>query len=387
MLKQLKGYVKFSVKGKNLNKFINALHRIRIHCFNQYCKNEIFYGEIYHSDLKKIAELSRRYKVEIEYYEYETIHKKLSKYKLRYGIIIGSVMFLVISFYFSNTVMMIEIQGNANVKDSVILSVLDGLGLRKGVFIGGIDWNTCERELRLRVDDIAWSGIRRTGNRIVVEVTEIDPKPKMLHERIPCNIVAERDAQITHICVLNGELMRCVGDVVRKGDILVSGIYADSNGHLSKYHALAEITGTYEETVRFTQPYVDITLNEGKNVANERYLNMFNLYIPLFIGKNNFKLSKTEETVNSLSLFGKSLPIGIVKRRVTEQKHSEKHYSKDDAENKIMEKMFYYEKNFLNKVTVIDRKITAQETEDSLIFEVTYSLEGEIGTQHEIYMK
>ena len=125
-------------------------------------------------------------------------------------------------FYFSNTVMTIEVNGNSRVKESVILSVLNDMGVKKGTCLNDINYSKCERELRIRIDKISWTAIRRTGNRIVVDVTEIVDIPEMLKERTPCNIISDKNAQITNVSVLDGQLMRIVGDYVRSGDILVS---------------------------------------------------------------------------------------------------------------------------------------------------------------------
>ncbi|HOF68791.1 MAG TPA: sporulation protein YqfD, partial [Ruminococcus sp.] len=162
--------MKFSAKGKNLYKFINGIHRARIYCFNQYCKSEVFYGEVYKKNLPLIEQLAQKHGISLEIFEYETLVSKLKKYRLRFGIAIGILAFMFACFYFSNTVMTIEVNGNSRVKESVILSVLNDMGVKKGTCLNDINYSKCERELRIRIDKISWTAIRRTGNRIVVDV-------------------------------------------------------------------------------------------------------------------------------------------------------------------------------------------------------------------------
>ena len=295
--------------------------------------------------------------------------------------------FMFACFYFSNTVMTIEVNGNSRVKESVILSVLNDMGVKKGTCLNGINYSKCERELRIRIDKISWTAIRRTGNRIVVDVTEIVDIPEMLKERTPCNIISDKNAQITNVSVLDGQLMRIVGDYVRSGDILVSGIIQDSNGHITMHHSMADITGIYEEKVCFTQLISDISYESTGNKREEHYLNLFNLKIPLFLGRNKYELYSSDENTKDLILFGKKLPISFTEKRISENKYCQKVYDKEETDSMIMQKIFFYEKNFLQDKKILDRKIEKSENETEVTYNVTYSIEGKIGTQQDIYTK
>lgn len=387
MLKKINEYIKFSAKGKNLYKFINGIHTARIYCFNQYCKSEVFYGEVYKKNLPLIEQLAQKHGISLEIFEYDTLVSKLKKYKLRFGIVIGIMAFMFACFYFSNTVMTIEVNGNSRVKESVILSVLNDMGVKKGTYLNDINYSKCERELRIRIDKISWTAIRRTGNRIVVDVTEIVDIPEMLKERTPCNIISDKNAQITNVSVLDGQLMRIVGDYVRSGDILVSGIIQDSNGHITMHHSMADITGIYEEKVCFTQLISDISYESTGNKREEHYLNLFNLKIPLFLGRNKYELYSSDENTKNLILFGKKLPISFTEKRISENKYCQKVYDKEETDSMIMRKIFFYEKNFLQDKKILDRKIEKSENETEVTYNVTYSIEGKIGTQQDIYTK
>lgn len=53
-----------------------------------------------------------------------------------------------------------------------------------------------------------------------------------------------------------------------------------------------------------------------------------------------------------------------------------------------MEKIYLYEKNFLSEdITILDRTIETQKKDNSLVYNVTYNLEGDIGEQMEILIK
>ncbi len=387
MKNQLRGCVKLNASGKNLYIFINKIHCGHICCFKQYVRNGVFYAEIYRHDLRLIEEYAEETGVELKHYECETISKKLIRYRRRIGLAVGIVFAAAATVYFSGTVITIDVRGNSAVSDSVILAALEELDIKRGSDIDDIDFAYCENELRIMVDGISWAAIRHSGSRVVVEVTEIVEKPEMLQARMPCNVVADKAAQITYTSVYDGQLMRIVGDYVMPGDMLISGIIEDNAGHVTKHHAMGKIRGIYEDTVVFSEPYSAESYQPTGGTADEKYLRLFNLKIPLFIGKNDYKSSSCETSERTFSFFGKELPLGIIRDEVTETKLSVREYSDEELEKIIVEKIYLYEKNFLSSDEIISREIISEKNENSLTYTVKYTIEGEIGIQREIYIK
>ena len=280
MRDQLRGCIKISAKGNELYRFINMIHSGRVCCFGQYCRMDTFYGEIYRRDLYKVEEMAAECGIELTSAEIQTLSSILLRYRKRIGIIVGIVLAVVTFAYFSSVVVTIEIQGNSSVSDENIMTALDELGIREGANIKDIDLRKCSDALRVMVDGISWAGIRHTGNRVVVEVTEVVPAPETPQKRVACNIVSEKKAKITSVKVLDGQLMQKVGDNVVEGTLLVSGVSVSNTGRNVLHHAIAEITGEYEETVVFSG-----SLEPVRKVATGRrkkrsLLKIFGIKIP-----------------------------------------------------------------------------------------------------------
>lgn len=388
MKNQLKGCVKINVEGRNLYKFINVLHESNIDCFAQYCRNNVFYAEIYRSNLKEIQSIAESLDMNLSSFEYDTISSIMIRHRKRFGLIIGVILLISISVYFSEIVMTIEIQGNSAVSDSDIMYALKELNIKQGTFIKDINFPYCENELMLMVDGISWAGMHITGNRIVVEVTEIVDKPEVINERIPCNIVSGKDAYITYTSVYDGQLMHKVGDYVPMGTLLINGVTKDETGHVNLHHSRGKIIGTYSETVTFEEDYTTEQYdNTGKSLT-KKYLKLFNFKIPLTFRKNSYINYNSEENIKYFKVFGKELPIGIIKNKITEIELNEVTFSDEELSQRIMEKIYLYEKNFLNEdITILDRTIETQKKDNSLVYNVTYNLEGDIGEQMEILIK
>lgn len=387
MKNQIRGCVKINGQGKNLYSFINRLHSNRISIFRQYVKNGTLSAEIYRGDLEKVCEIAAETGIELKHFEYDTLSNEIIRRKGRFGIILGIILVLGASLYFSSVVVTIEIEGNSTVSDTVIMSALSEIGIEEGTQFGQINYVWSENQLRLMIDKIAWVGMHRTGHRLVVEVTEIVEKPDMLIERVPCNVVASRDAEIISTKVRDGQLMHIVGDYVLADDMLINGITTDQNGNILLHHAMGEIIGKYKETVEFKGEFTKERLVSTGKTDKRRRLKLFSLEIPLYFGENRYDYSEKTQVENPLYFFGKKLPISLKSTEYREMSRTEKQLDEDTLRAELMEKIYLYEKNFLKDCEIIERNITEKITEKDITLTVDYKLKGDICEQREIMVK
>ncbi|HOR22129.1 MAG TPA: sporulation protein YqfD, partial [Ruminococcus sp.] len=201
MRDQLRGCIEIKARGRGLYRFINALHTGRVNCFEEFCSGEVLSLQIYRRDLKKVMALAEKCGVEISANELTTLSSSLRRYRRRFGLMAGALIAAAALIWLSQTILIIEIQGNSAVPDKVILAALEELDIRPGVPAGSIDYIWSEDQLRLKVDGIAWAGMHRSGSRLVVEVTEPVLPPERVRKRLPCNVVASRDAVIVYTVV------------------------------------------------------------------------------------------------------------------------------------------------------------------------------------------
>lgn len=381
-------YIRINAQGKKLYKFINQIHDNNICCRRQFCRNDIFHGDILLRDLKKIHILADENDIELKTAEYDSFSARAYRYRRRIGLILGAVIAVAAAFYFSRVVVSIEINGNSRISDEIILSALAELDIKQGTPIRNIDLPRCEKKLRLMIDDVAWAGIRHTGSRIVVQIREVVPIPDMLRENIPCNIISTHDAEITSSLVRNGKPVHTEGDFVTKGTLLISGVYEDRNGFNHVCHAMGDVRGTYTENVSFSG-----SLKTSENLPTGRKnkklsLDLFNLELPLSFSSDNFKNSTSTTKEQRLKLFGKELPLGLKYRTYSEIKLSEHTLSDMELSDRLMERVYLYEKNFLTDGTeILQRNIKTVRSGETLTLNVTYKLNGIISQQREILVK
>lgn len=384
---KMKRSIRINAKGKQLNKFINAIHQHRIDCRGQFCRGEVFHCDIYRRDLKELQDIAKNCGIELKTAEYDSLSARLFRYRRRFGLLIGILLAFTAALYFSQVVVTIEIEGNSVVSDEVILSALEELNIKAGTPVCKINIPYCENKLRLMIDDVAWAGIRHTGSRLVVQVTEVEHVPEMLLDRVPCNIVASRNAEISSVLVRSGQLKHIVGDYVPKGTILISGVDETENGRTFVHHAMGDIRGIYEENVSFSAPFhAEEALPTGRT-DTQRTLRLFSLDIPLYFGKSNYS-SPSETKEKNAVIFGHELPLGIKTRTVSETAVTEKDYTEEELTEKLMERVYLYENNFLgNGTKILSRDITTETNGDALTLRAAYRLEGNICEQRDIFIK
>lgn len=207
--------------GGRLYAFVNAMHAAGICCKKQRCEENIYQFRFYAKHRKAVEQLAQTYHVQLTLTPRKTLQQFLHQYRFRFGIPLGILFSAALIFYCSNIVMEIDVTGEETASILEIKAVLEDCGVQRGSWIPGIDFAHCEHTLRTTMDELAWVGMRHTGNRLVVEVMERTPEPEMQNTRKPSNIIASQDGQIVSVSIYRGQLMKIVGDPVQKGDLLV----------------------------------------------------------------------------------------------------------------------------------------------------------------------
>ncbi|HEX3032278.1 MAG TPA: sporulation protein YqfD, partial [Bacillota bacterium] len=79
-----------------------------------------------------------------------------------------------------------------------------------------------EKLLAVKVPGIAWAGLEMEGTRVRVKVVEkVLPPPRISLK--PADVVAKREGLINQVLVMAGEAVVKPGDMVKRGQILISG--------------------------------------------------------------------------------------------------------------------------------------------------------------------
>ena len=319
----------------------------------------------------------------------QTFHRGIGKvwlFRRRFGLLLGLLLAAGVIFYQSNVVETIEITGAQTADERVILALLEDEGIRRGTWIGDIDMFRAEQRVRTSLPEVAWAGMHRIGNRIVLDISEFRQNVPMLHERIPCNILAAHDAQITGAEVYSGAFCHRIGDGVRKGELLVSGVRTEESGKSVFLHANAHITGIFTQEAELSVYTSQTVQHPTGRRFTRRLLRVFGLRIPLTAGRAPFAAARTRNAEIPLVFAGFTLPCSILTETAEELETQDITLTPEEGRLALNGEIVRYEKNLLSGVKILARDIGYAETDGCMTAHLTYRLEGEIGETSEIFM-
>lgn len=146
--------------------------------------------------------------------------------RLRRRVVLSASLLLAVAalFFGSFCVWDIEIEGETTLSDEEILRTLQKYGVGIGSFCYGIDQETLRNHVLLELSELSWITVNIRGFRALVQVRPRTPKPEIVDERTPVNIVARRGGVVLSVEPFGGEAVVLPGSTVREGDLLISGL-------------------------------------------------------------------------------------------------------------------------------------------------------------------
>ncbi len=239
----------------------------------------------------------------------------LSLMRVRLPAVIALTLAVLLNFLLSGLVWDIRISGNDNVPDYVIKEALRDSGLYVGSVWSRLDRSMVETQASDALEGLGWINVNRRGTVAYVEVVEraVLP-PAELTDTAPCNIVAAFDCVIEDIDVRRGVACVSPGDVVRRGDVLISGIVEGESG-VSFVSASGSVTGQIGTEVSASASRFETVREVSSRSLAEVRLNIFNFSVNIFKNYRNSEgscdiIEKNESFVVNNS---KRLPVGLTR--------------------------------------------------------------------------
>lgn len=224
-----------------------------------------------------------------------------------------ALVFAVALFFLSGeTVLDIRVTGNESLSEAEVSAALGESGFSVGRLWSRVDTDAVALDVLAREKGISWLSINRRGAVAYVEIVESTGDAIPPPDTAPVNIVAAFDCVIDEITVTSGTPVVRVGDTVRRGDLLISGIVETERG--TEYvHASGSVRGTTTRTLTTHTPrasteaaFIEVeTAYFALKIINFR-INILNTYGKVPNG------CVIIDDVKECSLFGKRLPIAIL---------------------------------------------------------------------------
>lgn len=138
----------------------------------------------------------------------------------RLGFAAGALLFVGLLWTASSFIWFIDIQGNQQVAEEEIMTVIGEQGLRPGRLKTGFDRVRTEREVLKQISQLSYVEINVRGVMVSVAVVE-----KIQPETVigAADLVARREGVVEDVLLLAGTALVREGEAVLRGDVLIAG--------------------------------------------------------------------------------------------------------------------------------------------------------------------
>ena len=212
----------------------------------------------------------------------------LWRYRKRAGMAVGGVLAVVLLVLSGRFVWDVRVSGNDSMTAGEVIAELDACGFGVGSYIPTLKTEELETNILIASNRISWISIYMDGTVAKVQIIEHRNEDKQEENLTrPANLIASCDGQIEYVELYRGSCVVKVGQAVRAGELLVSGVYDSATEGFRYTRAAGAVMARTEKT--FT---VRIPLSYEKKVYGEPYcssvvMNFFDFSVKIFKNSGN----------------------------------------------------------------------------------------------------
>ena len=367
----LNGYVIVEVSGMALERFMNLIINRELEVWELKVQEDKAIFKMKAADFKALGPIVKKTRCRARICTKKGFPFLAHRYKKRKLMPVGLLLFIMMIWGLSSFVWLVEVEGATRLNSMDIIKSLEEQGYGVGKWKNSLDLRAAEAYLVKAYPDIVWTAVKFEGTRLVIQVAETVPPPDMvIATGETTHIVAKRDALVTSISVDKGMPQVKKGDIVKKGEVLVSGhmpLGAESESIYST-DSKAKVLG---KTVYSATGEMNLTRvrKQYTNDTSKRYiLKLFNHDFTLWNQKINFETYDTQTTLHQLhitKLF--PLPFGFeVQTRIAYTPTYET-LSVDDAKDLLLSQLWQELSGSLSEdADILKREILYKESGETI---------------------
>lgn len=378
----LKGYVTIKITGFSAERFINLCLNKNINLYEIKEDTNGILCNVYIKNFKDLKQIGKKtgckYKIVYKYGAPFYIFKN----KKRATFLIGAFAFIFLLYYFSSFIWHIKVVGNTNIDNNQILSFCKQNGLYLGAYKKDIDNHLLQEQIKNNFDTISFVNVQIKGTKTTIKISENIQTKNTTQTEQPCDIIAKETGVITEIVTKTGRPLVKAKDVVKKGDILVSGelFLKDGEQIIGTYNTYSDaiIKAKTTKNIQISVPYEYYTKEFTNNKKIKYELIFFDKVFSLNLFKNDVNYKNYDIIINRTQLkLTKDfyLPFIIKKTEYREYIPKKNVYTEKEAQlyaNKLLTEKITETIDFSSDI--LDKQISYEQTNDKLIATATLTL-------------
>lgn len=314
LLYWLLGNTVIEIESCDLKNLLNVANKTGIRILNIKISEEKATFQVFVYNEKKIVAALINAKIKYKFLKKSGVLEFLKKYVHRVGIVIGICIMALAVCFSSKFIWQINISGLERLNEEYICKLLKNEGVYIGAYSPLINRKKLYSSIIRNDDNISWITVNFIGGIANVEISERDYTEAAEMKADAANIIAKKDGQIVGTEIQNGKCIVNKGDVVKKGEVLVSGIYDTANGGTRYVYADADIFALVSEEFVIEVPLENCKKVYNKEVVKSRGIKLFEKKIIFY--KNYSNLEANCDTIgkeDKLDFLGfENIPISLI---------------------------------------------------------------------------
>lgn len=240
-----------------------------------------------------------------------------SRYRKRYGLMLGFAFGVFLLFYSQLFIWKIEIKGNQSLSPLQVEQALAECGVEVGSFIPKIDVGYTKNILLLNCRDLSSAAISINGTHVTVSVLERTYLPDILDRTGYYNVVAAEDGIIMDIDAVDGTPEVREGDVVFKGQLLINSFCKRNNDTYRPTHAQGIVYAAVKREFKTKVPLNRISKSYTGKTDSKTRLEILGWELPeLFGAESEYEYFDSISARKNVKLFG-FIELPVVKYNIT----------------------------------------------------------------------
>lgn len=329
MISYIRGYYVITVEGINTENFLNTLIRNRVNVYDvKRISNSKLQFKVDRKDMKTFKNIYKNSKYEVKVKQKMGVPFLAKRIYKQTGMWICAIISLTLLMGTSLFVTDVYIQAPEGIDKVELRKELKEVGIKPGVYKKSIERKEVRDHIMNEFNDIAYVSINVKGTNIFVTVTKKDESLAEKKETNYCNIIAKKNGIINKVIPRSGSQLVNVGDIVRTGDVLVSGANTKS---------IPEVWAITFYESKQNASYIEQT---KVRTGNKKRVYSISFYDKKFVLRRNidFKNYEIENKVHAFKLGNYTFPIKIQTSTFHEVNIKEVKKDKEEVKKKLKEK-------------------------------------------------
>jgi len=323
---------------------------------------------------KKLDKLLQKHNINVLSKTHKGVAHKFLQIFRSYGILFAFVLFFVVYFVQSGVVWQYQVSGTSSLSSAEVVDfVKQNFSKQKAK----MDTKQIELKLVENFEEVSFVSCIIKGQTLVINIKEKLMPDEIYGDFLP--IVSQKYAKITEIELVSGTLNVKVGDVVKKGDVLVEPYTIDTSGNIKQVEAKAKIIAeVYNEgSVEHFAEKIEIV--KTGNFVEKNKITLFGLEIYSYEESCDFQMQEVFEEEVELTT-NLPLPFKMTKTKIYELREEKISTNFEDVKEEYIEKARQKAlANCKNCDTIVDEFYTIRHISGITIVNFCVTTQEEIG--------